>query len=152
MFRRLARRYVKPDDADDIVQQAMLNAHRNLHQFRGDSKITSWIGKIVINFALMHRRNVYAKNNRVTEISEVAESFLVEAATAEAFILKAESLERLHHARCRLKPRLRTVVDLRLADRSLEEIAQTLDVPLGTVKARLSRGIKSMRRDLCRAV
>jgi len=54
---RLACRLVGVDDAMDVVQEAFLSAYRHLATFRGESKLSTWLYRIAMNTALMHRRS-----------------------------------------------------------------------------------------------
>src|SRR5437764_14956847 len=54
---RAARAIVRDDaDAEDVLQEAYLSAHRHLHEFRGDSRLSTWLTRIVINQALARLR------------------------------------------------------------------------------------------------
>ena len=140
-LRTIAYRYSgNPADAEDAVQDALLLAYRKLHQFRGDSCMLTWLGRIVINCSFMQRR----RDTRHTRISDEQEESFFEnlsdtKASAEEMLLAQIREDWLQPALARLTPRLRSATLCYLAGLSLKESAVAMDCPVGTVKARLSR-------------
>src|SRR5579871_2845057 len=66
MVRQMAFRIAKSyDDAEDVVQESLLRAYKNLHTFKGEAKFSTWLSRITINTALMHLR----KKRRLNETS-----------------------------------------------------------------------------------
>lgn len=67
-----------PDEADDIFQEAMINAYRSMSKFRADSKFATWLYRIVVNAAMDHHRSLRSKlkyivSNSSSENSETPE-------------------------------------------------------------------------------
>jgi RNA polymerase sigma-70 factor (ECF subfamily) len=134
------------EDAEDAVQTAFLDAFRNLNGFHGHSRFSSWLTRIAMNAALMRLR--VSRRKRETSLDEVTEKskarsrfHLVETRlnpeqeylSKESRILLKEGLKRLGPLDVEVL-RLRNVQEL-----SAVETARILELPLGTVKARLHR-------------
>lgn len=138
-FRKLAAR-AGAEHVEDAVQDAFLRAHQNLGTFRGDSQLRTWIGSIVVNCAKMQRR----KSREHLRVDSETETHVFRNTPGrdpdpEQSLLSREEKEQLRAAMERMTPRMRHVLQLRFSDMSIEEIAGEMGVPIGTVKARLSR-------------
>ena len=127
-------------DAMDVVQEAFSILFRKISTFRFDSKFSTWLFRLVVNCCVDHRRR--EESRRPTREAGEAE---VAAAEADAIDPRsaAESLElgdHVHASLLHLSPKLRAVLVLRyLEGLSYQELAESLDVSLGTVKSRLAR-------------
>ena len=144
---KLVMRYVRnPADAEDIAQEAFIKAYRALPQFRGDSAFYTWLYRIAINTAknaLVSRdRNLGAYEidaHGPDEGSEMA-SRLRDPDTPEGLALSDEIRDIVHAAIGALPDDLRTAIMLReLEGLSYEEIATTMNCPVGTVRSRIFR-------------
>jgi RNA polymerase sigma-70 factor (ECF subfamily) len=147
-------------DAEDAVQDALLSAYKHLHQFRGESQLSTWLTSIVSNCARMQlrRRPRHVQVSLEQSTNEDHEYTLSERLadgrpTPEGECQQAELKARLRELADRLSPRLRRTFELReLEGRSMLETSSILNLSEGTVKARLSRAranlTKSMRRAL----
>ena len=143
---QLVNRYVRDtDEAMDVAQEAFLKAYRAIDRFRGDSAFYTWIYRIAINTAKNH---LVASGRRPPgdDIdAQEAEQYegaagLREYDTPERLILKDEIQETIARAIDALPDDLRTAITLRELDgMSYEEIAQTMDCPIGTVRSRIFR-------------
>lgn len=131
-------------DAEDAVQDALLLAHQNFHRFRGQAQISTWLSAIVKNAALTQiskRRGFYfsideAQGDNDLLVHELRDTRL----TPEQEYEQKERDALARRSLTRLSPILRETLELRYVDDlSLNEIAAELAVPVGTVKARLSR-------------
>lgn len=125
-------------EAEDISQQAFLDAQRKLDTLREPDKVRAWLFMIVRN---LYRRRI---RDKVTH-REVALEVLVEPAGEVSVeqTLDSESLQRVLNS---LPEEFRSVVLLfYFRELSYREIAEQLDVPIGTVMSRLSRGKKLLR-------
>ncbi|MGI9272904.1 MAG: RNA polymerase sigma factor RpoE [Woeseiaceae bacterium] len=142
----LVMRYVRdPDTALDISQEAFIKAYRALPRFRGDSAFYTWLYRIAVNTAKNH---LAALRRRPTDIEldlQDPEQYglhakLKETDTPESVSLSHELQETLERAIQALPDDLRTAIVLReLEGMSYEEIAQTMDCPVGTVRSRIFR-------------
>lgn len=142
----LVTRYVRdPEIALDISQEAFIKAYRALPRFRGDSAFYTWLYRIAVNTAKNH---LAAQRRRPTDIEldmQDPEQYnlhakLKDTDTPEAVSLSQELQETLERAIQGLPEDLRTAIVLRELDgMSYEEIAQTMDCPVGTVRSRIFR-------------
>ncbi len=134
------------EDAEDAVQSALLDAFRNLSGFHGRSRFSSWLTRIAMNAALMRLRTSRRKRetslDQVTEDGEVRTRVqLVESRmNPEQEYLSKEVRVLLQKGFKKLRPPHVEVLQLRgLQELSAEETARRLELPVGTVKARLHR-------------
>ena len=142
----LVMRYVRdPELALDIAQEAFIKAYRALPRFRGDSAFYTWMYRIAVNTAKNH---LAAQRRRPMDIEldlQDPEQFdlhakLKETDTPEGVTLSNELRETVEKAIASLPDDLRTAIVLReLEGMSYEEIAQTMECPVGTVRSRIFR-------------
>ncbi len=143
---RYVRDYVRDQDiALDISQEAFIKAYRALPRFRGDSAFYTWLYRIAVNTA---KNYLAAQRRRPADIELDLQdpdqyglhAKLKETDTPEAVALSDELQEILERAIQALPEDLRTAIVLRELDgMSYEEIAQTMDCPVGTVRSRIFR-------------
>lgn len=141
------------EDAEDVAQEAFVRAHRALPRFRGDSKFSSWLYRIAVNRALTHLK----RRTRRPDTVEMTVSPRVEAEVRsrrtsedpERLVLKEEFSARVRGAVAELPPRYRAAVTLfYLEERSYKEVAETLGVPMGTLKTHLHRARAILKQEL----
>ena len=133
-------------EAQEIVQEVFVRVHRALPQFRGGARLATWLYRITMNACLDSRRRLTVRREVPLDVaaSEVALDAdpLVRAASREF-------AERVAAALHELPPRQRATLVLRLyEDLSLQEIADVLGSPLGTVKANYHHALTKLRRTL----
>jgi RNA polymerase sigma-70 factor (ECF subfamily) len=149
---RLAHRLVRSDeDAEDVVQEAYLQALKAIGEFRGHSRFTTWIHRIAVNQALMklrkRRKDVFPLD--AVDSGEIGYplSLMDWSESALDEVVRQEVVGTLESAIEELPIDLKTVVVLRdVNGLSNEEAAQALDLPIGAVKWRLHRA-RSLLRD-----
>ncbi len=142
----LVMRYVRdPELALDITQEAFIKAYRALPRFRGDSAFYTWMYRIAVNTAKNH---LAAQRRRPMDVEldlQDPEQYdlhakLKETDTPEGVTLSNELQEIVERAIAALPEDLRTAIVLReLEGMSYEEIAQTMECPVGTVRSRIFR-------------
>ena len=142
----LVMRYVRdPELALDITQEAFIKAYRALPRFRGDSAFYTWMYRIAVNTAKNH---LAAQRRRPMDVDldlQDPEHYdlhakLRETDTPEGLTLGKELKETVERAIAALPEDLRTAIILReLEGMSYEEIAQTMECPVGTVRSRIFR-------------
>lgn len=148
LFRFLLKSVKTPADARDLTQEALLQAYRCLASFNGEARFSTWLTGIALNL-LRNQINRALKGNFV-EYNEENIAHLSNHLDDPAHH---------HQARVRLNMLARAIeampVDMRecllligVEENSYEEVAQLLDVPLGTVKSRMSRARQMLRQDL----
>lgn len=125
--------------AEDISQDAFLKAYEKLYALQDREHFYPWLKRITVNLALNH----YDRGKRIVDIeTEDSESSYFDTITSgespEDFLIKDELKKYVRMFVDGLPERLRTVIILReVEDMSYEEIADVLNIPLGTVRSRL---------------
>lgn len=143
------------EDAEDIVQQTFHNAFVHLQEFEGRSSFSTWLIRIALNQAFMLRRSSW--RCRVISIDEPTKS--EETATPlqivdsrpgpESDCSLREREQMLYRAIKQLRPRMRSVVELRdLEERPARETARMLGISVTAVKSRVNRGRRMIRESL----
>ncbi len=140
-------------DAEDLVQETMYAAFRYFGQLREESKCRAWLFAILRTTFLKEKRQagkrpLLAKNETYLELLEGV------AATdiSRDYEKKLETVS-TQESLARLPEKYKTVLILFfLEDMSYQEIAETLDVPIGTVMSRLSRAKQQMKKELLREI
>ncbi len=148
-----------PTQADDVVQETFIKAHRDMHRFNGQSQLGTWLYRIAINQALDTVRKKVRTERWLSFLSPLASEDarhpqLPEGEVAPAAstgLERADLRERIAGAMTELSPEHRAVVQLRLIDEmSLEETARLLRCKAGTVNSRLHYACEHLRRKLTR--
>jgi len=144
-----------PRDAEDLVQDAVLRAYRFFDKFERGTNIKAWLYKILTNTFINRYRRATKERNIVEEERDSVQDRLVSRDAAD----QAEDPERAYFDRLLSDDVLRAIdgipVDFRMAviladlqDFSYKEIADILDVPVGTVMSRLFRGRRLLQKQL----
>jgi RNA polymerase sigma-70 factor, ECF subfamily len=157
---RIARAILKNDaEAEDVLQDAYLDAYRNLAGFRGDSQLATWLVRIVANRALMRLRSqkrervVVSINHRPGRSGdEPPRDFPDDVSESPSTAtLRAEVRRLLERRIDELPVAFRTVFVLReVEELTVEETAQCLGIPQATVRTRLFRARAALRESLAR--
>lgn len=136
----LALRVVQnPQEAEDLAQEAFLRAWRGLPAFRGQSKFSTWLYRIVTNLCYNHLPHI--KRELVSLIPDEEANGLPDVRYApEEGVLDNELRAHLHDVIKELPESYRLLITLRhLQDMSYKEISQVTGMPLGTVKTGIFR-------------
>jgi RNA polymerase sigma-70 factor (ECF subfamily) len=154
---KLVMRYLRdPADAEDVAQEAFIKAYRALPQFRGDSAFYTWLYRIAINTAknalaardrnpVSYELDMQSNDDSPTDVV----SRLRDPETPEGLALTEEIRDTVNHAIESLPEDLRTAIVLReLEGLSYEEIAASMDCPVGTVRSRIFRAREAIDRRL----
>lgn len=169
-FRELVRRYERPvfslvfrmvrdrETAEDLAQDAFVKVLNHIDKYSPEFKFSSWLFKIANNVAIDHLRR-----RRLDTISMDGSPHASTASEIEATTLNLESEQEsaldeleakelgsaIELAIAKLRPEYRACIMLRHVEgRSYEEIAATLDLPLGTVKTYIHRARHELRKAL----
>lgn len=145
-----------PSDASDVVQEVFLKIFRNVGNFRGQSSLKTWIYRITVNEAHNQRRWFFRHRRREVGLEDESEDTRspmdVIADTGRSafdFVFDREKHVLIEQALERINPTFREAVVLRdISDLSYEEIAEVLQISLGTVKSRILRGRDALRQEL----
>ena len=139
----------REEEARDAAQETFIAAFRNLRGFRGEAKVSSWLHRIAVNQCITRQRRarVRAENSLEAETEASGERFAEPSHTSPA--RQAEGRERTEAVRravTALPPELREVIVMKeFEELTFQEIADTLGVPLSTVKSRLYTALKQLR-------
>jgi RNA polymerase sigma-70 factor, ECF subfamily len=147
LFNAVVRVVDNAEDAADVVQEAFLNAYQSLNSFKGDSEFFTWLYRIAFNAAISLRRKKKAVLSLDGDVRAAAEPVDPSEFTRPGVGLeRSEEDARLLAALGRLSPEHRAVLVLKdLEGQRYEDIAQVLDVPIGTVRSRLHRARMELR-------
>lgn len=142
---RVARSVVNSaSDAEDVAQDAILQAYRRFQRLRDPSKFRAWLVRITFRLALDHTRAARRREQR-----ETLWAIAVPRPTAEDMAASREFGRRLDEAMETLPEKSRLVLALSAMDgHSLEEVAELLQLPVGTVKSRLHAARKRLAEKL----
>jgi RNA polymerase sigma-70 factor (ECF subfamily) len=169
-FRELIRRYERPvfslifrmvrdrETAEDLAQEAFIKVLNHIDRYRPEFKLSSWLFKIANNVAIDYLRKRQLPTVSIdgspmaASAAEVQATSFDVAARAESALEEMESRElgsAIEKAIAKLRPEYRSCIMLRHVEgRSYEEIAATLDLPLGTVKTYIHRARHELREAL----
>ena len=149
VWRFILKSVHNPQDAEELTQETFISAWRSLQTFRGESKFSTWLLGIALNIARNHCNRSASRKEVELPDEHVLESLLPQAEDPLALTQSKQMLQELDRAIARLPSELREVVLLvRLEDLALEEAAALLQIPLGTVKSRLSRARERLSEDM----
>lgn len=135
-------------DAEDLAQQAFLEAVRSYETFKGQSELSTWLYGIAMNLVRNHLSRAPHRRYEFTdesELSEMASDSLTPAQAAE----QAQHMRYLEEAMAELPESMRDILLMVAVDElSYEDAAALLTVPVGTVRSRLSRARSALRAKL----
>jgi RNA polymerase sigma factor (sigma-70 family) len=153
IFNIVSRITKNHEDAEDALQDSYLRAFVHLKDFDRRSSFSTWLTRIAINSALMKLR----KNRTCREVSmdepadDNTERPHLQAVDSdpdpEERYAQSERARIVRGAVCRLRPKLRRVVELaQLEERPMKEAAEMMGISVGTAKARLFHGRVALRK------
>jgi len=141
------------EDAEDALQDSLMNAFLHIKKFQGNSTFSTWLTRIVMNSALMIRRkNRSAGRLSADELRGNGEpAFQMQipdhSPNPEQSYIERERKRVLHRAIGKLRPKMRAVVEIaQLQDRPLTETAKILDISLAAAKGRSFHARAALRK------
>ena len=137
-------------EAEDLVQETYAKALKGFASFAEGTNLRAWMFRILRNAFLNSRAGLAAQKTGYLEDEEIKpESAVADEVTPEMILLRSESRDAIFAAIESLSVSQREIILLCDVDEmSYREIAQVLDVPVGTVMSRLSRARAGLRRAL----
>jgi RNA polymerase sigma-70 factor (ECF subfamily) len=147
--RRFARGFAGSDsDADDLAQEALIKVYKSLRLFRYQSAFSTWLYAVVRNVFLdATKSRAGRERSREESLQPGHTRDLLGGAPADERLDREEERERLWQALRQVPPEFRTALVLfDIEGRTYDEVAAIENVPVGTVKSRLSRGRSHLRR------
>ena len=149
LFNTMLRLVDHAEDARDVVQEAFLHAYQSLHSFKGDSLFFTWLYRIGVNTAISMKRKqrpllrVQATREGEGGIDPLDPSEVNRPGYA---LEMAEEERRVQEALSRLSPEHRAVLVMKdMEGMKYEEMAEVLEVPVGTIRSRLHRARLELR-------
>ncbi len=144
------------DAADTLTQECFLRAFEKRDTFRGEARVGTWLVRIALNLARDHVRSRRAAfwrdmlwRGRSGDATAVAEWVPSPGPSADRLVIAREQLGAVQAAVDRLSHRQRACFVLRFVEAmTLEEIARTMRIRVGTVKAHLARAVAAVRKQL----
>ena len=151
LFNMLVRLVGCEQEARDVAQEAFLQAWQKLSSFRGNAKFTTWLYRVAFNIAISRRRKAKPALSVERLREEAGEEPADHTLQPDEPLMTQERIAMVERALSELKEEQRFIVTLREMDElSYEEIAEILDVPVGTVRSRLFRARDELRKVLSR--
>jgi RNA polymerase sigma-70 factor (ECF subfamily) len=141
------------DTADTLTQECFLRAYLKRASFRGECRIETWILRIAVNLVRDHGKNRRASFwkrlvglHDAASVDEEPRQFTAPEPSAERTLLAREELNAVWKALSSLSPQQRAMFFLRhVEEMPLTQIAETLEVSVGSVKTQLSRATRKLR-------
>jgi RNA polymerase sigma-70 factor (ECF subfamily) len=148
LFRFILRKIGNPSDADDLVQQSFIEAHRAILSFRGESELWTWVCGIAMNLV---RNHLSRAPNRVYEF--ISDDVLLPQADdsdgPEVLTQRLQMMRLLYEEVGGLPEDMRQIFIMVAIDgSSYEEAATAFDIPIGTVRSRLFRAREAIKMRL----
>ena len=150
IFNVACKMFSNSEDASDIAQEALIKAYKNIDKFDFNSSFSTWLYRITVNACIdeMRRRKGRESISIDAEDEESGLAVQIEDTSlgAEERVIQNETVSEVRAAIDKLSEEHKTVIILRdLQDMTYEQVAQTLDLRIGTVKIRLARARKSLK-------
>ena len=146
VFALIARTVQDRSRAEDLAQDVFLRIHRGLPYFRGEARLSTWIYRIVANVCMQEQTRPHAPGANVSLDDERIGARGAPSAADRQFG-DLELRDRLEKAIARLPPNYRLLIAAHyLEGVQYEDLAEALQLPLGTVKTQLYRAKQQLRR------
>lgn len=146
VYWQIRKMVMNHDDANDLVQNVFIKAWNNLHNFRGDAKLSTWLFKIAVNESI----NFINKEKQRLQLSEDADdSFLLNNIEADSYFDGDELQRELQKAVAKLPDKQRLVFNMRYYDEmKYEEMSEVLGTSVGALKASYHHAVKKVTEAL----
>ena len=137
------------EDAEDAVQEAFISAYRAFATFKGQSKVSTWLYRIVVNACLMKIRKEQSRSKYLIDTGYNEDVIQDWGNNPEQEAINSELRDVVESGLERLSPNLRAAVVLRdVQGLTIEEASASLDMPVAAFKSRLHRGRVLLRKHL----
>jgi RNA polymerase sigma-70 factor, ECF subfamily len=133
-------------DAEDLSQEVFMKVFVSIKDFRGESKLSSWLYRIAMNTCIDKTRR---KHLKLVDLDEKMHEKATTGKNPEQLMHARATQDQIEQALQKLPPRQRSIFVLRhYNELMLREIAETLGISEGTVKAQLFRAIQRLQKEL----
>lgn len=142
VYWQIRRMVVNHDDANDLLQNVFLKTWKNIHNFRGDAKLSTWIYKIAVNESI-NFLNQERQKRSVTDDSK--DDYLLNNIESDPYFSGDKLLLELEKAIASLPEKQRLVFNMRYYDEmKYEEISEVLGTSVGALKASYHHAMKKI--------
>ena len=153
MFNTAFRMIGNYQDAEDAVQNAFVSAYKNIHTFKGSAEFSTWLRRIVINMSLnqIRKQNTLKNKNTVSTENCFSEDWQESSSfpSAQRAMESKQIQQQVQWCINGIEENYRIVLILRdIQGHAYTEICETLSIPQGTVKSKLYRARKSLKKCL----
>jgi len=142
----------REDEARDAAQETFISAYRNISNFRGEAKVSSWLHRIAVNQCLTVKRRTRTRSEDFLDVGTAEDErvFVAPAHRSPARVTeKTERLTLVRQAVSSLPVDLRQVIVMKeFEEMTFQEISDTLELPLSTVKSRVYSALRQLRMKL----
>jgi RNA polymerase sigma-70 factor (ECF subfamily) len=142
----------REEDARDATQETFLAAFRSLRGFRGEAKVSSWLHRIAVNQCITRQRRAKVRNEAALDEEQEKDAAKFSTPVSFSPANTIESRQITEAVRCAVNSlpiELRQIVVMKeFEELTFREIADTLDLPLSTVKSRLYTAMKQLQMRL----
>lgn len=150
IFNVACKMFSNSEDASDIAQEALIKAYKNIDKFDFNSSFSTWLYRITVNACIDEMRKRKGRESISIDAEDEESGLAVQiedtSLGAEERVIQNETVSEVRAAIDKLSEEHKTVIILRdLQDMTYEQVAQTLDLSIGTVKSRLARARKSLK-------
>ncbi len=129
---KICKAYSSSEYFDDLYQEMLIAIWKSLKNFNHNSKISTWVYKVVLNTALSYRKKENKKTINKVELQEADGNINEETSNND-------KIELLYAALKKLRPEERLIILLHIEEKSNSEIAEIIGITNGNVRVRLSR-------------
>jgi len=144
LVRYLMHMVSNPADAEDVAQDALIRAYNALKDFRGQSSFKTWLYQIATNAARTH---LYKRRQRLEDQAADGDREDLEVGSGEQVERRIVAHDQLRRALAQLPDEWREAVLLRdIEGLEYREIADALQIPMGTVESRIFRGRQRLKQ------
>lgn len=142
MYWQIRKLVLNHEDASDLLQNSFMKAWTNIHNFRGDAKLSTWLYKIAVNESI----NFLNKERKRRQLSEDdPDDFLLNNLEADEYFDGDELHKELREAILRLPEKQRIVFNMRYFDEmKYEEMSEILGTSVGALKASYHHAVKKI--------
>lgn len=142
LYRQIRKMVLSHDDANDLLQDTFIKAWKNIHFFRGEAKLSSWLYRIALNESTTFLNKQRAQNNISLDDRD---SFPVEKLESDSYFDGNALQLQLQEAIFKLPEKQKIVFNMRYySEMPYEEISETLGSSVGAVKASYHHAVKKI--------
>jgi RNA polymerase sigma-70 factor (ECF subfamily) len=133
-------------DAEEVTQEAFIRAFVKLDTFQQNSQFFTWLYRVAFNIALSRKRRQKVRMSLDQQREEIGEEVVCDGEAVDANMIRQDDVSLVQSALQQLSDQHRSILVLReMNESSYEEMAEILELSIGTVRSRLNRARKQLR-------